>query len=592
MSRVDGDLAYSVTLHFQGCSNTYGVAPCTAPANPGRECYNTYTTCVDRPNITEIPRVYELIATDSYAAPVNTLPTITALPKATPTQLKETLGLAIAGAVSIQCQDFPYADHLPDDDKYRATRPDPANDQGTFWGKFLSRFAWHADRPVTIQWGHYDATGAPSYTDETHYLLDKIDLGSNGAVTLKCRDMLHFISDEKTQVPVPTSSQLVNNVGGGAANFQFDPVYFDYYNFNLPAAVRVDDEIISYTGITGGDTLDGVTRAQAGTDQGLHEAGILMPRVYWFDETNVVDAIASLLIVVGEVEREFIPYDAIQIPPTGVPDLWDIEKDQWLQTVNITAVISDPTGLHTVLNDICEQCGITLFWDAHNNRISLIASVLSMGFDEQPFINESMMLENTLKITESKHQQLSEVWQWYGKFNLLGDDNAGNYSGVVVEVNTDAEHSMAGRHAQTLTRFDSYLSAGQFSTVLARARALLSARELPSYQLVFDIAMDAAPLLFPGSFFIIDIPQLQSASGAPAQVRCQVMKFQGLVPGRTSRITALTQAQTSGLSARYCSISDNAQLDYNAASDIDKDTYGWLTTENGFADGTQAYLMI
>jgi len=47
-----------VELYLDDCAESFGVAPCTASAAAGGECYNTFSTCQDIANFNNVSKTY------------------------------------------------------------------------------------------------------------------------------------------------------------------------------------------------------------------------------------------------------------------------------------------------------------------------------------------------------------------------------------------------------------------------------------------------------------------------------------------------------------------------------------------------------
>lgn len=183
------------------CSRTYGVAPCTAAAGVGNECYNTYATCQDKPNYGATTQTLHFVSRGVMAPPGETLRPYVLSSLSAPSSVDLDNGLASRNVVTVTLADEPCLD---DQDPYRATRATPA--QGTFWTRFLARNKNYSGCTALLRHGFVaDPWDWNLFLDEK-YIIDKVSLEGNGQVKLTLKDPLKLT--DRATIPAPTDGKL------------------------------------------------------------------------------------------------------------------------------------------------------------------------------------------------------------------------------------------------------------------------------------------------------------------------------------------------------------------------------------------------
>lgn len=596
--RSEPNSVFMVELDMSGCSNQFGVLPCTAVGDPGFECFNTFNTCKDKGNFASELRQYKLISNQAFVNPDGTIPCLSKFPKITPAEIKQNRGIAIRGAMEFECTDFPYNDLLPGDDDYRDTRNYIARDTGTFWGKFLARFPYYQGATARLKLGAWEEQADGSYldvyTDQFSFLLDRIDVQLNGIVKIRCTDPLAFLDDSNVKIPTPTDAVLLLDIAGNqSSNIPIEAAQVAYFSF--PAAngyVRVNEEIIHFSGITG-DALLNVTKGQFGTTPANHLTGDGITKLFGISAKNVVDALADLIINWGGVDPSLLAYDAVQTVPTGVPDIWDIELEQWLQSIDIYGVIHADSGLTKILNDICMQTGIVLWWNSTAGKIYINANKFRLAAEDQPLITDDHISEGTFGMKEERRAFISQVWTYYGLINPLRSIEPANFKNAHVGINSDLESGNALGKAQIVVKYANWLEAGSLGVVLTLSTRLLNESSFPRYRFSFSVHWEQWQDLRLGDYFYLQTRYLQSATGQVQIVRCRIVK---IYPRRMDgqivvNATAQTAVDDITLGRRYGDICPNTFLDYNDETLPNQAAYAFSSAEAGFDDGELPFLI-
>lgn len=205
-------------LSLKFCANTYGIAPCTAAGAVGTECYNTSTTCQDRPNYTDTTRKLTICDRGGIINPGEDVrPYMTKIDTAS-TEVSRANGIATRGRATVQAIDEECYDHL---DPYRATRPAAAG--GTFWRRLVARNPNYFGITAKITRGFATEPFSLDAIREEQYIVQRI-AGPDpaGRVSITLADRTKLLDNAKAPAPSKGKlSQLVREVGPYPSGTQF-----------------------------------------------------------------------------------------------------------------------------------------------------------------------------------------------------------------------------------------------------------------------------------------------------------------------------------------------------------------------------------
>jgi hypothetical protein len=190
-----------------GCGNTYGVAPCTAAAGSGRECYYSYATCQDTANFAKVT-VTDKFCSRSMPAPAGELirPYVLDL-NATPTEINPAKGLAQRGSTTVTLTDEPCPDYL--DDRHAGGRPVEAG--GTYFGRYLARHKYLAGRYARVRTGYLtDPWDWSTFVSELYVITGATGPDARGQVRLVLQDPTKLLDTAK--IPATTDGKLATEL--------------------------------------------------------------------------------------------------------------------------------------------------------------------------------------------------------------------------------------------------------------------------------------------------------------------------------------------------------------------------------------------
>ena len=199
-----------VAMTVDRCANTYGVAPCTASGAVGTECYNTYSTCQDKPNYIKDGHTYAFCSRGvPLPAGQPMRPYVVEMPKGAPAELDVNRGMSRRSQLRAVLVDE--TDNDTEQDPYYATRPSAP--QGTFWTRWLARNPYYLGRRANIGRG-FATLAADGKTLEWDwctfawelYLIDNIARDTHGQVEVTLKDFASLLDNAK--IPPSTDGTL------------------------------------------------------------------------------------------------------------------------------------------------------------------------------------------------------------------------------------------------------------------------------------------------------------------------------------------------------------------------------------------------
>jgi len=143
-----------VILNLDYCSNTFGIAPCTATGTP---CYNTYYTCTDKPNYSKTTKEYRFVNYDApkeICAQLNALPYLRSI-EYLPTEIQD--DKTITARINIVLMDENDTDQQTDP-YWSDRRNNLVDSAGTYLKKLIARNPFYKKRIAEVFEGYVGLT--------------------------------------------------------------------------------------------------------------------------------------------------------------------------------------------------------------------------------------------------------------------------------------------------------------------------------------------------------------------------------------------------------------------------------------------------
>lgn len=576
------ELLTIVELDQDTCTLVYGVAPCTAALDVtgDTKCFNTRATCQDPEHYTRAVKTVRFCKVGQILPDVPCFPllakTSTAPTEINPGGSGNSSGpLGKRARVTLDFIDAPSSDIGLD--PYLDDRDYNPLERGTFWSKWLARNPYYNNRAIRVLEGYVgqDLGEMQSRT----YLIDKID-GPNekGQVKITARDILALADNDKAEAPRTSTGELVANLAeGSTADIEIKGLAIDY---PAPGTVRINDELITFAGVTiSGENikLTGIARATDGSEPGSHQEGDRVQICLRYVETRV-DALAyEWLTVFGGVPAEFIPYTD-----------WQAEADIWLDQFDLTGLVTEPTGVQDLLAEITEQCLFYIWWDERLQKIRLSA-IKPPDADTVPMMDDrGNILADSVELSQDPGARVSQILVYWGQRNPAEKlDKEANYRHIRARVDEDAES--ANEYGTRIIKkiFSRWLhTEGQAINVTTRllSRYRNNARYL-------EISLDAKDrFLWTGDIVDVSCRQVADATGLPQAERWQVVSAEEKIPGHSATYKLFSYEFKIGARTGRWMAEDVP--DYADADDEARADGMWWADEDGRVDGDLGYSWI
>lgn len=568
--RVTGD----ATGHGTGVAITVNDTRMCGADPSGEPCYNTYTTCRYTTDFTATTKTYY------FAQPRVEIPGssgyISSLRSASidPPRISRGDGISVRGSASLSFQDHPHHDRGID--PYVDVRSYTPMNQGTFWGKLLRRNKAYQNRVCRVKTGYigstFDATN--DFITRT-YLIDKIDGPDNdGNVRMTCKDALKLASDERAQAPVANSGILSADLTAGGSSFTITPSGTGNAEYSASGTVRIGSELITFT--RSADTFTVVGRAQNNTTAAAHSTGDTVQECLVYDAARIDDILYELIVTYGGVAAGYITFAD-----------WTSDVDEWLASSNGTTVISEPTGVWELVNEILEQYMIDLWWDDTAAKIRL--KTLQPPSSVPDTVSEDKLIKGSVSVSTDTTSRVSRVWVYHSRWNpVVNLDETDNYRVINVSIDTDAESANEYNDTRVRKIFSRWITSTADAGRLA-TRFLNSRRDNPR---TFMFALDAAESYAIGDYINISTAANQGEDGSNESRQLFILAasdVQGDIAGHRRTYEAVDSA----FRYRYGRIAPNGTADYTLASAAEQAKYAFLADATpDMSNGDPPYVIV
>lgn len=562
-----------IELDLDSCSLTFGTAPCAAILGVNGRCYNTRASCQDTANYTRTTKTYRFCEPqEGVPASIQAIPSVKSVRMA-PTKLTPGKGLGYRASVSITLRDHPHHDRGID--PYAGTRSIDPYASGTFWTKFLARNRHYNGRILRIRTGYITDPFDFAHFEDREYVVEKIDgPTATGLVTITAKDVLKLADDSRAQCPVASRGALDADITAAATSLTLTAGTGAEYGAS--GYVRVGDEIIQFGGRST-DTLTSLTRGSWGTTAATHSTGDAVQLCKAWSATNVRDIIDELLTTYSGISSSYI----------NATD-WNAEETDWLSAYSLTTIISDPTGVNTLLGELMEQCQLMLWWDDRAQQIRLRAIVPPKANTPTTIDDDQHVIAESMTIKDDSDLRITQLWVYYDKADYT-EDGTKNYKRLYIAADLDAESADQYGDQRIEVIRSRWFDENNSAAVLQTATRAFNARVNSPKRLRF--ALDAKDLAVYDVGDVVDIvtSRIVDFDGLPKTVRGALIEENERVGG-----TRIEYEFLSGIGlGRFGFIGPNTLLDYSSESDANRSIYAFIGPNTGLMpDGGEPYKII
>lgn len=554
------------------CSLSFGVSPCPATGTP---CYNTWRTCA-------APAAFTVTTqTLRFSKPRADLPlSLDAVPSVVssstaPTELNVGDVDASSGPLGKRAQaTVTFQDHPTSDiqlDPYIAQRTYNPLTRGTFWTKMQARWPYHKGRKMRIRDGYIGQNPVDMITRE--YLIDSIDgPDSRGRVTLRAVDPLRILDDKTSQAPEQSSGELSASINDTQTSMTVSGAILA--NYPASGTLRIDDELMTYTGRTesaGIITFTGIARATDGTAAEAHEA-----------ETRVQTCIRYTDINAWEVAKDIIQNYAPSAYSFIDLSQWETEADQWLDGFIVSSVISKPTGINQLLAELCRDAQFFIWWDERAQKI-LIRAVRPPSEVPISWSDDANIIAGSQSIQYKTDERISQVWYYYQPRDLSKDlTQEANYRKVRIRIDASSQSEREYNEPAIEKIFSRWVRSDAIVTAIT-TRIINRYRQTPFYLTVSVDAKDRG--LWTADVVDVSTRIITNFDGLPTATRYQIISAQETSPGSVVKYVL----QNYNFTARYGYYMASDAPTFADATEEQKLIGGWWSDADGLISGAPGY---
>lgn len=582
-----------VGIKQKRCSLRFGVAPCTATGTP--KCYQTWGTCKDQANIDALGSITWVFCADGAAImptysrddehivtnPIPMLESVTAASSEVNvgSQRSAVAPLGVGSSITLAFKDAPWDDRVGD--YYLADRAAPVS--APFWALFRARNAFYTGALVTVWDGYHGQTLAEMQRRD--YIIDTISgPGASGKVTITATDPLRLAEAKDAKFPPEIDASLVSDIDATTTTIRVSAHAADLDKACGNTALfyaRIGDEIIAYTGHTldgyGYRTLTGVQRGVLLSTAEAHGADDAFSRVGRYERIQHWRVAADL------IDNH-----------TGIPvgyrdhDAWDEEGYTYLTTQKAARTVISPTAVDTLLGQLCQQGGFSIWWDERQQTIPLLANRPPQG---QPgTITDDAIVAGSSGLTDDVKAQVSRVAVYFDSRGPFNEGKPENYRVMRLNIDGFVESAAAAGKASTLTIYADWITRETDALRLA-ARLLLRYRLIPQY---LSLSLDAFAAgvrraINNGDVFDVVTASNIDSEGNPLATRWQVIATDDTAPGHTIKL----KLQSYRFQGRFAVIMPADAPDYADATEAERANGCWMADETTgkMPNGDAPYLL-
>jgi len=577
---------YYCEIDLSFCANTYGVIPCTATGAVGQECFNTFITCQAKPAFLKTIQTLVFLPNDiRQPAGLSGYPIINKQPQITPVRLEPNNGVGQRGTISIKLLEFDGSDLGID--PYFSTRPSKV--VGGFLSRLRRRNTYYNNAEIRYITGYVDSLGGVIEKTERLYFMTSFDgIDKDGGYTIEGKDILKLTQDKDAIIPRQIDVLYDGNVNANQTNIDLRTGDGQKIAGTLSNVLWIDEELMLFDPANvSGDSISNVTRGALGTIGVPHNdiSVIIFGRV-WDD--NIVDVIYKILTEHLGIESKYIPY----ADDIANPDEWDIEKANWLVNANVNSRINKELKAYKVLQNICNEFSISLWWDEREQKVKLSGTTINLANIVPPeFDHINNILENSFEIKTKQKNRFTRALIYYNKQNQTSSNDRGKYSELDIFINTDTENDNAYGDQIEKIVLSNWLDSSNALIVPAIAQRLIESDLQQTYEIAFDL--DASDLLniWTGHYILVTTPMVVDEFGQPYQQKVHILQVQEIEHGHRYKIKGLsTVYQDSPTFGYFAFIAQNNLIDYISSTEDEKDKNWFLSdASNDFADGRPPY---
>lgn len=307
-----------------------------------------------------------------------------------------------------------------------------------FWARWRAENPYYLGKRISVFSGYIvNDTFDVSNFVRRDYIIESFGLAAGG-VSIKGKDPLKLLSSDRAKAPIESNGSLSADILSTDTSFTLQPAGVG--DSEYPASngiVRIGDEVILYTTRTG-DTFTGLTRGFYSTEIDDHSKNDTAQLCLQYTTETVSNIGYDLMVNYASVDPAFINKND-----------WDAEVSNAFNTT-YSVLITEPTGVHDLLQEFCDSAPHYYFYDERVNRIRLVA-LKPPPTDAQLFTWYGNIIEGSVAVKDRQDLRISTVIVNYGIINPTKDlDETSNYRSSYVREDTSSVTNYGQRAYKTV----------------------------------------------------------------------------------------------------------------------------------------------
>lgn len=187
-----------------------------------------------------------------------------------------------------------------------------------------------------------------------------------------------------------------------------------------------------------------------------------------------------------------------------------------------TATIAQPLAVNTLLSELIEQAGLSMWWDDRDQEIGLL--VLRGLIYTNDFFDDNNMIAETLQVTEQPDKRLSQVHTYFGQINPITSlTDKANYRSVSKIADLQKEEDYGSAAIKEI--FSRWIPNLGRAVADRLGNILLSRFKDPPRKIAFSLLRDSVDEVVLANGYQIGSWPLQLDTGEPATVNVQVTRM-------------------------------------------------------------------
>ncbi len=444
---------------------------------------------------------------------------------------------------------------------------------GTVLGRLLGANPFYRRRQIDIYVGYLTDVFDISNFQKRTYFIDNISaLNDTNTITINTIDPLESLNDRRSTVPLVSFANLsvaINAVFTGSINIG------DTTNFDVAGGhCLIDKEMVSYLFVSA-TNINITARGTVGTTADDHSINRSVKNSYVRSITNVVDLIRDIILDFTDVNPAFIPNAQ-----------WNAERDDFLATEDMTLVVPTSKSVKTIVNQLCEQAGVSIWWDERVSEIPLKSDVPAL-FPEFFLTTEQNILDTGHKQTQDMRKLVTRVIYHFNKIDKAGSDDAENYADTLETIDSQNETDL--QEQGIIEIFGSYtLNSGTAVKVSSR---LITRRKRGAKEVFWNLDPKDGDV-WTGNDVRMTSDLFQNASGEDTPFLIEVVEVKEVGGTLYKYRGTIISEDTHNL---YALIGPNSLVDYAFETQQNRDKYGFISTnppDPQMSDGSAPYRIL